>query len=216
MEKPTHVPLNRERVLQAAVDVADRDGLGALTMRRLGAELSVEAMSLYKHVANKDDILDGIVDVVIGQIEIPEPGDDWRGSMRRRALSAREVLGRHSWAVGLLEARAVRGPVILRYADAILGILRSAGFSIESAGYAFWALDSYVYGHVIQEAGAPDVAGDELPDSADKAAEAMAAAFPHLAEVQEHSSRFSYDDAFDFGLDLLLDSLERTRSSEVE
>ena len=148
-------PLTRERVFQAAVDLADRDGLGALTMRRLGAELGVEAMSLYKHVANKEEILDGIVEVVVGEIETPREGADWKEAMRRRAISAREVLGRHSWAIGLLEARGSTGPKALRYLDAILGNLRSAGFSIENAVHAFWLLDSFVYGQVIQETSLP-------------------------------------------------------------
>ncbi|MDH4346421.1 MAG: TetR family transcriptional regulator, partial [Thermoleophilia bacterium] len=108
-------PLTKERVLRAAVELADRDGLGALTMRRLGSELGVEAMSLYKHVANKEEILDGIVELVVGEIEIPSEGADWKEAMRRRAISAREVLNRHSWAIGLLEARGSMGPTALRY-----------------------------------------------------------------------------------------------------
>ncbi len=123
-------PLTKARVLQAAVDLADREGLGALTMRRLGAELGVEAMSLYKHVANKEAILDGIVELVIGEIEVPTDGTDWKQAMRHRAVSARQVLSRHSWAIGLLEARGSTGPNALHYVDSILGNLRTAGFSI--------------------------------------------------------------------------------------
>ncbi len=199
-------PLTKDRVLQAAVGLADREGLGALTMRRLGAELGVEAMALYKHVAGKDEILDGIVEAVVAEIEVPSEGDGWREAMRRRALSARGVLGRHSWAIGLLEARSSPGPATLRYLDAILGNLRSAGFSVEDAAHAFWLLDSYVYGHVVQET---SLSGDTIipPDTID--------AYPHLAEVGRHAttSAFSLDDEFAFGLDLILDALERRAST---
>ena len=135
-------------------------------MRRLGAELGVEAMSLYKHVANKEAILDGVVELIVGQIEIPSQETPWKKAMRRRAVSARGVLAGHSWAIGLLETRGSMGPATMRYLNAILGNLRSAGFSIEDAVHAFWLLDSYVYGHVIQETtlvtGAHLTAGDRV------------------------------------------------------
>ena len=198
-------PLTKGRVLQAAVDVADREGLGALTMRRLGAELGVEAMSLYKHVANKEEILDGIVELVVGEIEIPSEGTEWKEAMRRRTVSAREVLSRHSWAIGLLEARGSRGPTARRYLDAILGNLRSAGFSIENAVHAFWVLDCYVYGHVIQETSLAFNRSEELTDSAgfDE--------YPHLVEIAQPArmSAYSFDNEFEFGLDLILDALDR-------
>ena len=145
------VPLSKERIFQAAIDVADREGLQALTMRRLGAELGVEAMAVYKHVSGKDDILDGMVELVVSLIETPGHGMDWRDAMRRRARSARDVLSRHSWAIGLLDSRRSMGPTQLRYVDSVLGSLRSAGFSIHDAAHAFSLLDSYVYGHVVQE-----------------------------------------------------------------
>jgi AcrR family transcriptional regulator len=195
--------------LQAAVDLADRDGLGALTMRRLGSELGVEAMSLYKHVANKEEILDGIVELVVGEVEIPHKGTPWKEAMRRRAFSAREVLSRHSWAIGLLEARGSSGPAALRHVNAILGSLRSAGFSVESAAHAFWLLDSYVYGHVIQETSMPISSGETTdstgsitePDTIDE--------YPHLVEIGKHAqtSGFSFDSEFEFGLDLILEAL---------
>lgn len=199
--------------MQAAVDLADRDGLGALTMRRLGAELGVEAMSLYKHVANKDEILDGIVELVVGEIEIPSEGADWKEAMRRRAVSAREVLSRHSWAIGLLEARGSTGPTALRYLDAILGTLRSAGFSIENAAHAFWLLDSYVYGHVVQETSMPISTSEETTQSTESILEQITMdEYPHLVEIGEHALRsaFSFDSEFEFGLDLILDALDRT------
>ena len=206
-------------MFQAAVDLADRDGLGALTMRRLGSELGVEAMSLYKHVANKEEILDGIVELVVGEIEIPSDRAEWKEAMRRRAISAREVLSRHSWAIGLLEARDSKGPTTLLYLDSILGNLRSAGFSIENAAHAFWVLDSFVYGHVIQETRLP------INPSA-KEGEAMGSnveqitrdEYPHLLEIGEHAlrSEYSVDTEFEFGLDLILDALEQSGTSAAD
>jgi AcrR family transcriptional regulator len=207
-------PLTRERILHAAVDLADREGVGALTMRRLGAELGVEAMSLYKHVANKEEILDGIVELVIGEIEVSRDEADWKRAMRRRAISARQVLSRHSWAIGLLEARGAMGPTAMRYLDTILGNLRSAGFSIENAAHAFWLLDSYVYGHVIQETSVSLSTSDEMTGSArPNLEEATTDEFPHLLEIGEHamSSGFSLESEFEFGLELILDALGEHR-----
>ncbi len=213
-------PLTRDRVLRAAVDLADRDGLPALTMRRLGAELGVEAMSLYKHVANKGQILDGIVELIVGQIETPSAGADWKQAMRLRATSARAVLARHSWAIGLLESRGSLGPAAMRYLDAILGSLRSAGFPIEDAAHALWLLDSYVYGHVIQET---SLAPASSPPSASRPGSAsepgwapdLLTEYPHLAELAEHAagSDYSVDREFQHGLDLILDALERDVAS---
>jgi AcrR family transcriptional regulator len=200
-------------VLRAAVDLADREGLGALTMRRLGAELGVEAMSLYKHVANKEAILDGVVELIVGQIEIPGAGADWKQAMRRRACSAREVLAGHSWAIGLLESRGSQGPATMRYLDAILGNLRAAGFALDDAVHALWLLDSYVYGHVIQETSlAPAVASPPGTETAAPVPEQAAMAdYPHLAELAEHARRadYSVDREFRYGLELILDALER-------
>ena len=203
-------PLSKDRVLQAAVNLADRDGLDALTMRRLGAELGVEAMSLYKHVANKEEILDGILELVVGEIEIPEEGSGWKEAMRARARSARNVLGRHSWAVGLMEGRQSTGPAVMQYVNAILGNLRAGGFPIESAGYAFTMLDSYVYGHVIQETSTPVGTAEEMTEPLLE--EIAGDDYPHLVEIAEEHVQgpgFTFDDAFEFGLDLILDGLER-------
>ncbi len=204
-------PLTRDRILRAAVGLADREGLGALTMRRLGAELGVEAMSLYKHVANKEEILDGIVEIVLGEIEITDGDGGWKGMMRRRATSAREVLGRHSWAIGLLESRGVSGPAVMRYLDVVLGTLRAAGFSVEDAAHAFWLLDSYVYGHAVHE-------GSVRSGSADGSARAVLEAtpedaYPHLMEVAQDAVRsgYSVDREFEFGLELILDALDARR-----
>ena len=185
-------------------------------MRRLGAELGVEAMSLYKHVASKEEILDGIVELVVGEIEIPPARAAWKEAMRRRANSAREVLGRHSWAIGLLEARDSKGPTALRYLDAILGNLRSAGFSIENAAHAFWLLDSFVYGHVIQETRLPANPSEEASESTGSKVEQITRdEYPHLVEIGEHAlkSEYSVDAEFEFGLDLILDALDQTATS---
>ncbi len=199
--------------MRAAVDLVDGHGLGALTMRRLGAELGVEAMSLYKHVAGKDEILDGIVELVVAEIEIPAGGADWKEAMRRRAVSAREVFRRHSWAIGLFETRQQRmGPATLRYLDTILGNLRSAGFPIEHAAHAFWLIDSYVYGHVIQEISLPFSTSQEMTESSGSVLEQITDEYPSLLEIGEHARRLemSVDTEFEFGLDLILDALERT------
>jgi AcrR family transcriptional regulator len=197
-------PLTKDRILQAAVDLADREGLGALTMRHLGAELGVEAMSLYKHVANKDAILDGVVELIASKIAVPAPGTPWRDALRERATSAREVLGAHSWSIGLLEARGSMGPATMGYLDAMLGILIRADFTIEDAAHAMWLLDAYVYGHVIQETsiarGAP-----ELPDTDP----AMMADYPHLSAlmVSARGSGYSVDREFTYGLDRIVEAL---------
>jgi len=209
----SRTPLTRERVLRAAVDLAHREGLGALTMRRLGAELDVEAMSLYKHVAGKEAILDGIVELVVGEIEIPSEEADWKGAMRRRAVSARQVLGRHPWAIGLLESRSAMGPNVLRYLDTIIGSLRSAGFSPQDAAHAFWLLDSYVYGHVVQETSMRFGSAEERAESPESTlAPTSTSDYPHLVELMEHAlvSRYSIDAEFEFGLELVLDALEQT------
>ncbi len=201
-------PLSKDRILRAAIGVADQEGLGALTMRRLGAELGVEAMSLYKHVANKEAILDGVVELIAGEIEVP--GDaGWRDAMRRRAESTREVLAAHSWAIGLLESRGSMGPATMRSLDTMLGILRSAGFSIDDAVHGLWLLDSYVYGHVIQETSlvlqGSEAAGRDLPPD-------LGAEYPHLAELLEQArqSAFSVDEVFRSRLERILDALEPT------
>jgi AcrR family transcriptional regulator len=205
-------PLTKERVVSAAVDLADRDGLDALTMRRLGVELGVQAMSLYKHVSNKDHILDEIVEFVFGRIELPGAGADWKEAMRRRAQSARRVLCRHTWAIGLLESRGATGPASMRYVDSILGCLRAAGFSVPDSAHAFWILDSFVYGHVLQEIRTSVPHHEETTDRAALPAErAGTAGHPYLAEMAEAAlrSQFSFNQEFDYGLDLIIDALER-------
>ena len=206
-------PLSRRRVLDAAVALADRDGVGALSMRKLAQELGVEAMSLYHHVANKDDILDGIVDVVFGEIELPAGEAGWEAAMRRRSVSAREALRRHPWATGLMESRRTPGPANIRHHDAVLGVLRNAGFPVELAAHAYSLLDSYIYGFALQEASLPFHTPEETAEVAQEIMAAFPADdYPHLAEIAtEHVLQPGYDygDEFLYGLDLILDGLER-------
>ncbi len=213
------VPLTRERVLHAAVALADESGSESLSMRKLGEAVGVEAMSLYHHVANKDDLLDGMIDVVFSEIDLSFRGKDWKTAMRRRAVSARHVLARHGWAIGFMESRSSPGPATLRHHDAVLGCLRSAGFSIELAGHAFSVLDSYIYGFALQERSLPFHTPEETASLAqDILAGVPADAYPHLAELTtEHVLRPGYDygNEFEFGLDLILDGLERASDEDA-
>ena len=147
--------LTRERVIRAALSVADSGGLGSLTIRSLAKELGAKPMSVYYHVANKDEILAALVDIVFSEIQLPVPGSDWRSEMRKRAYSAREVLARHRWAIGLLESRTDPGPANLRHHDTVIATLRAAGFSAELTAHAYALIDSYVYGFALQEAALP-------------------------------------------------------------
>jgi AcrR family transcriptional regulator len=203
-------PLSRERVLRAAVALADQGGIEALTMRRLGQELGVEAMSLYKHVSNKDDVLDGIVDLVLGDIDVPPSGTPWREAMRARAVSAHEVLLAHPWAALQIMSRFNIGLGMTRYLDATLGRLREGGFSIEGALDAWHTLDSHIYGFTLQELGLPFAADDAPQVSADVVGTLDAERFPHVVEVISHVMRSGRVEDFTFGLDLILDGLERT------
>ena len=209
------IRLTRERVLLAAINLADKGGGEALSMRKLGQGLGVEAMSLYNHVANKDDMLDGMVDLVFGEIGLPTRGADWKTAMRQRATSAREVLARHPWAIGLLESRSRPGPATLRHHDAVIGCLREAGFSIPMAAHAYSVLDSYIYGFALQQASLPFKTSGEVAEVADSILRQFPAdTYPHLAELtMRHvlQSGYDYADEFRFGLDLILDGLERLR-----
>jgi AcrR family transcriptional regulator len=207
-------PLSKERVLRAAITLADKGGIGSLSMRKLAKELEVEAMSLYNHVSNKDDILDGIVDVVFGEIGLPSRGVDWKTAMRQRAISARDVLGRHAWAIALMESRRTPGPATLRHHDAVLGALREAGFSIAMAAHAYSVLDGYIYGFSLEQASLPFKSSEEVGEVAGSMLRQFPAdSYPHLIEMIQHILRPGYDyaDEFEFGLDLILDGLERIR-----
>jgi AcrR family transcriptional regulator len=206
-------PLTSERVLQAAVALADREGVGSLSMRRLAKELGVEAMSLYHHVPGKQALLDGMVDLVFGEIELPAADGDWKAAMRRRAVSAREVLARHPWAIALMESRRTPGPANLRHHDAVLGCLRQAGFPVALTAHAYSILDAYIYGFALQEASLPFDTAEETAEVAGEIFDAFVAeAYPHLTELAvEHVLQPGYDygDEYTFGLELILDGLER-------
>ena len=209
--------LDRERVLRAAVALADRGGLAALTIRSLADELGVKPMSLYYYVKNKEEILDGIVDIVFGEFELPRVGEDWRTELTTRARSAREVLKRHPWAIPLLESRTSPGPATLRHHDAVLGVLRAGGFSPAATAHAYALLDAFVYGHAIQEASLPFEGPEGPADVAPQVMESMSVAgdFPHLAEmIAAYYLRPGYDfgDEFQIGLDAVLDSMSKWRT----
>ena len=212
-ERPT---LSRERVLAGAVAVADEGGVAALTIRSLAAHLGVKPMSLYYYVANKSEILDAIVDGVFSEIDLPTVDGDWRTEIHLRATSARQVLRRHSWAIGLLESRTSPGPATLRHRDAMLGTLRGAGFSIAMTAHAYALIDSYVYGFALQEAALPFDGPDTVTEVAAPMMEQFAEGqYPHLVELAaEHILQPGSDfaDEFDFGLDLILDGLSATLS----
>jgi len=206
-------PLSRDRVLRAGVAFADEHGVASLSMRKLGEVLGVEAMSLYNHVANKSELLDGMVDIVFSEIGLPPDGADWKSAMRQRAVSAREVLSRHRWAIGLMESRASPGPATLRHHDSVIGSLRAADFSVEMAAHAFSVLDSYIYGFALQEASLPFDSREGTAELAEATLRQMPAdQYPHLTELTiEHVLRPGYDYGAEyvFGLDLILDGLER-------
>ncbi len=207
-------PLSKERVLATAVRLADERGVAALSMRKLAEKLGVEAMSLYHHVANKDEILDAMIDVVFGEIAIPT-GVDWKTAMRARAISARAALMRHPWSVGLMESRRNAGAATLAHHDAVIGVLREGGFSIALTAHAYSAIDSYIYGFALQQLSLPFDTTEELEGVAAAMLERMPReTYPHLIELTtEHVLRpgYSYANEFEFGLDLILDGLERAR-----
>ena len=209
------VRLSTERVLRAAIPIADKRGIEALTMRNLAEELGVEAMTLYYYVAKKDEIVNGILDLVVDEIDVPSSGGDWKTALRRSAISAHEVLLRHPWACSLMMSPARIGPARLRYMESLLGRLREAGFSANMTHHAYHALDSHILGFTMWEVGY-SAGARALPD--------LGAAFrrqfpvdryPYIAEhMGEHSKKSSRADGeFGFGLDLILDGLEEIRTT---
>jgi AcrR family transcriptional regulator len=207
------VPLTRERVLRAAIRIADQIGIESLSMRKVGQEVGVEAMSLYNHVANKDDLLDGMIDLLMSEIEVPASGD-WKTAMRGRALSARALMQRHPWAPRLIASRprSGMGPAMLRYMDSIVACLRQAGFSYELVHLAGQVMGSRLLGYVQKPFGAEDV--ERIPSPADRSRqETFATEYPSLAELL---SQMDYDDEVEFalGLDLIFEGLERLRKAE--
>ena len=206
--------LSRDRVLAGAIAVADAGGLASLTIRSLAKELGVKPMSVYHYVANKDEILDAIVDLVFSEIELPTIGGDWQAEMRVRAHSAREVLSRHSWAITLLDSRLNPGQATLRHHNAFIGTLRAAGFSIVLTAHAFALIDSYVYGYALSEAALPIHGPETVPEIAESMMRFFTPeVYPHLFEfTMEHVMKPDYDFGveFGYGLDLILDGLARS------
>jgi AcrR family transcriptional regulator len=205
-------PWTRQQVLRAAIDLADQVGLESLSMRRLSQELGGGTMSLYNHVANKDDLLDGMIDSIFAEIELPTDERDWKATMRARAHSVRAVMTRHSWAIGLMESRRTPGSATLRHHDAVIGCLRDAGFSLPLTAHAFAALDGYIYGFALQERSL----AFGTPEETSELAKAFLLHFPtkeypRLAELTlQHVLQPGYDygDEYDYGLSLILDGLE--------
>jgi AcrR family transcriptional regulator len=199
------IPLTRERVLEAALKLADAGGIEALTMRKLGQALGVEAMAVYYHLANKDEILDGIIDLVFAEIDLPVTGGDWRDAQRQRAISLRDVLLRHRWAIGMMESRANPGAANLRHHDAVIGNLRAAGFDSAMVAHAYSLLDGYIYGFALTKMNLPFEASDMVADMAQTMLEPFPYdAYPNLAAfVTEHIMLPGYDfgDEFEYGLD---------------
>lgn len=206
-----HKDLTTERVIEKAIATADRDGVGPLTMRSLAKSLGVTPMSLYRHVANKDDLLDKMVDVVFSEIELPLIGGDWRSEMRRRARSARIVLLAHRWALGLVDSRGQPGPATQAHHNAVIGTLREAGFTLEMTTLAFAMLDAYIYGFILQEISLPFDQVEDLGELGDEMAEAMdSEKFPYLTELAGAiltQPGFKFGELFEVGLDRLMDGL---------
>mgnify|MGYP001821158625 FL=1 len=216
MGETARKPLTRERVLEGAVTLADEIGVEALTMRKLADALDVKPMTIYHHVPGKEQIIDGMVDVVFSEIDLPPSDLDWRPAMRVRCISARQALNRHWWAAPLMETRTSPGPASIAHHDAVIGCLRGGGLSLQMTAHAYAILDSFVYGFATQEASLP-FHGDEPDVPLDELAAGMMEAFPadtypnFVEFTVEHALQPGYDfgDSFEFGLDLILDGLER-------
>jgi AcrR family transcriptional regulator len=216
---PPRAPLSRQRVLAAAVALADQGGVDALSMRRLAQELGVVPMALYKHVANKDELLDGMVDVVVGEIDPPAGGADWKTAIRQRVLSARRALLRHRWASQVIESRTSPTPAVIRYMDSMIGIFRAGGFSIDLTHHAMHAMGSRLLG--FSQELFDDTAGAD-PETQAAMLRQFAGPYPHITELV---ATITHDDAsvvgqgcddqfeFEFALDLMLDGLERLQAS---
>lgn len=221
-KSPERKPLSRDRILRAALALADKQGLEALSMRNLAAELSVEAMSLYKHVANKDDMLDGLVEIILREMEMPAADTPWREAMRRRAWSKRRTIQRHPWASYLLESRTAPSEARLSYADNVLSFLKTAGFPPEVQYRAFLTIDSYVYGFVQHEVNWPTQDSDRETTITgvkdylkDGRFSTLMTVVQHVASMKPAPGAQPYDVEFEFGLELILDALERRLSESA-
>ena len=201
--------VSREQVLDAALALADEGGLAAVTMASVGARLGVEAMSLYRHIGNKEEMLDRLVDRVFAEIEVPADARDWRDALRRRAGSVHAALRRHPWAIALMESRLQPGPATLGHHDAMVAILLRAGFGGRETVHVYNLLDSYIYGFALQEATLPFSSPEEMASMSEQMLAAVASAYPHLAAVQRElvGSGFDYADEFEAGLEIILGAL---------
>lgn len=209
--------LTRERVLRAAVELADERGIAAVTMRELAAKLGIEAASLYNHVDNKDDLLGAMTELVAAQIDVPSDAPDWKAAMRRRAISARDVFALHPWASALMDSRQHSGPAQLSYADRVLGTLLAGGFTPRAAANAFLILDTYIYGFQRQQSSLALPEGVDTFDVAEEVVSTVSPdAYPSLVRIAEDFMTGAHDEAavFEFGLDLILDGLERSLAAE--
>ncbi len=211
------VGLSKQRVVEEAIRLADGEGVHGLSMRRLAGALGAGAMSLYHYVASKEELLDAMVDAVFAEIQLPPAQMDWQSAMRQRAISTRQVLSRHPWAIGLLESRTSPGPANLRHHEAVTACLRRAGFPVLMATHANWLLDSYVYGFTLQEVRVPFDTAEELAGMIETAylPQLPPDEFPYLNESAAALVASGYDpaDEFLFGLDLVLAALEPLRAS---
>jgi AcrR family transcriptional regulator len=206
---PAREPLSRERVVDAAAAVADEHGLAGVSMRSVGKHLGVEAMSLYHHIAGKEQLLDELVDWIFRRVELPDPGVGWREAMSARARSARAVFAAHPWSQTLVESRRAAGPVILAHHDAVLGTLRRGGFSVRDAAHAFSVIDAYVYGFVLTEQRLPFEPEERVEDYVTELA-LPTAQYPYLVEMVSElivGRDYAYGDEFEYGLELILDGL---------
>lgn len=207
---PDRPALSRDRIVEAGVAFADRHGLSALTMRKLAAELGVEAMSLYNHISNKADLLDAMVDAMVGQIDAPRPGRDWKAELRRRAITARDLFLAHPWMPGLWVQQSNPGPHMLRYVDATIGCIVEAGFSYPMADEIWHALDSHIYGFTLQELNFPFEPETYAQQARDNLDMIPVEIFPHLHEMARLVATGQHKGINDFtlGLDILLDGFE--------
>lgn len=218
MTVPIRPALTRDRILDAGLALADEIGIERFTIRRLAQRLETKPMSIYHHVSSKDEIVDGMVDRVFGEIELPPEDREWREAILQRCRSARSVLRRHPWAPPLMESRSHPGPALLRHHDAVLATLRRGGLSWALTAHGYAVLDSFVYGFALEEASLPGGGGPELSEMAESFSDALAD-YPTMAAFTTDwvlRPGYSFGDSFEFGLDLIIDGLERAAARSLE
>lgn len=215
----TRQSLTRVRIIDAAIKLADATGVHAMTIRKLATALNVKPMTIYHHVANKESIIDAMVDSVFNEIDLPRMDVDWKTAIRERSASARAALARHPWAVTLMDSRRDPGMATLRQHNAVIGCLRNGGLSVEMTAHAYAVIDAFIYGFAIQEASLPATSGTEIGELAESIVASMPVdEFPHLMELTtEHVLQPGYDfgNEFEFGLNLILDGLDAASKQRV-